>query len=127
MHQIIGRCGHSCHAVGRVVIACTNGNDQSLAIDRYIIERLSNGGKGGLRFRLYGGKWPDPAKLEQCSCSIDLIATILPYDDYVEAETILSVGLVGGEKATIFNQSPALREVVATMRRAQAEAEFRCF
>jgi len=66
-------------------------------------------------------------KLEQCSCSIDLIATILPYDDYVEAETILSVGLVGGEKATIFNQSPALREIVATMRRAQAEAEFRCF
>lgn len=66
-------------------------------------------------------------KLEQCSCSIDLIATILTYDDYVEAETILSVGLVGGEKSAIFNHSPALKEIVATMRRAQAEAEFRCF
>lgn len=66
-------------------------------------------------------------KLEQCSCSIDLIATILPYDDYVEAETILSVGLVGGEKSAIFNHSSALTEIVATMRRAQAEAEFRCF
>jgi len=25
--------------------------------------------------------------LEQCSCSIDVIATILPYDKYVAAET----------------------------------------
>lgn len=66
-------------------------------------------------------------KLEQCSCSIDLIATILPYKDYVDAETILSVGLIGGEKSAIFNHSPVLKEVVATMRRAQAEAEFRCF
>lgn len=66
-------------------------------------------------------------KLEQCSCSIDLIASILPYEKYVDAETILSVGLVGGEKTTIFNHSPALTEIVATMRRAQAEAEFRCF
>lgn len=66
-------------------------------------------------------------KLEQCSCSIDLIATILPYDDYVEAETVLSIGLVGGEKSALFNHSSTLTEIVATMRRAQAEAEFRCF
>lgn len=66
-------------------------------------------------------------KLEQCSCSIDLIATILPYDDYVQAETILSVGLVGGEKGSVFTQTAELTEIVANMRRAQAEAEFRCF
>ena len=29
--------------------------------------------------------------LEQCSCSIDVIATILPYDKYVAAETVASV------------------------------------
>src|SRR5215831_9421753 len=28
--------------------------------------------------------------LEQCSCSIDVIASILPYDRYVTAETYLS-------------------------------------
>ena len=27
--------------------------------------------------------------LEQCSCSIDVIASILPYDRYVAAETVL--------------------------------------
>jgi hypothetical protein len=29
--------------------------------------------------------------LEKCSCSIDIIASILPYDRYVEAETFLSL------------------------------------
>jgi hypothetical protein len=29
--------------------------------------------------------------LEQCSCSIDVIASILPYDRYVAAETVLSL------------------------------------
>lgn len=66
-------------------------------------------------------------KLEQCSCSIDVIATILTYDQYVEAETVISVGLVGGEKTTVFNHSAALTDIVAVLRRAQAEAEFRCF
>jgi hypothetical protein len=29
--------------------------------------------------------------LEKCSCSIDVIASILPYDRYVAAETFLSL------------------------------------
>src|SRR4029077_1286537 len=32
--------------------------------------------------------------LEQCSCSIDVIASILPYDRYVFAETVLRLGQV---------------------------------
>ena len=65
--------------------------------------------------------------LERCSCSIDVVATILPYDKYVQAETVLSVRRVGGEKVAIFNTSPELRKLVADLRRAQVEAEFRCF
>ena len=65
--------------------------------------------------------------LERCSCSIDVVATILPYDKYVEAETVLSLRRVGGEKVAMFNSSPELRNLVADLRRAQAEAEFRCF
>ena len=65
--------------------------------------------------------------LERCACSIDIVATILPYEEYVSAETILSVGRVGGEKTSMFKTSPALQKVVAELRRAQAEAEFRCF
>lgn len=65
--------------------------------------------------------------LERCSCSIDVIASVLPYDKYVQAETILSISRVGGEKTSMFKGSPVMRNIVAEMRRAQAEAEIRCF
>lgn len=65
--------------------------------------------------------------LQRCSCSIDIVASILPYDKYVDAETVLSVRLVGGEKVSMFKTSPEMVKLVADLRRAQAEAEFRCF
>ena len=34
--------------------------------------------------------------IEQCSCSIDIIASLLPYDRYVTAETVLSMSQVRG-------------------------------
>ena len=65
--------------------------------------------------------------LEQCSCSIDRIAEILPYDKYVEAETVLSMRLTGGERMAVFNSAVAANNLVADLRRAQAEAEILCF
>lgn len=65
--------------------------------------------------------------LEKCSCSIDTIATILPYEKYVEAETILSVGQVAGQQAELFRSTGMFRDIVADLRRAQAEAEVTCF
>jgi lysyl-tRNA synthetase class II len=65
--------------------------------------------------------------LRECSCSIDVIASILAYEDYVEAETILSIRRLGGEKTSMFRSAAPMREAVADLRRAQAEAEIRCF
>ena len=65
--------------------------------------------------------------LLQCSCSIDMIASILPYDTYVEAETVLSMRQTGGERMAIFRTAPMAKLLVADLRRAQAEAEIRCF
>lgn len=65
--------------------------------------------------------------LEQCSCSIDVIASILPYEKYIEAETILRMRQVGGEKGSIFRAGTRMKETVGDLRRAQAEAEIRCF
>lgn len=65
--------------------------------------------------------------LRRCSCSIDVIASILTYDDYVEAEAILAIRQVGGEKTSIFRTAAPAKEAVAALRRAQAEAEIRCF
>ena len=65
--------------------------------------------------------------LLRCSCSIDVIASILPYDDYVEADTVLRMRQLGGEKSAMFKQGAGVNEIVRNLRRAQAEAEIRCF
>lgn len=65
--------------------------------------------------------------LERCSCSIDHIARLLPYDDYVKAETILRTVQVGGEKVAAFRSSARHKQMVADMRRAQIEADILCF
>lgn len=65
--------------------------------------------------------------LRRCSCSIDVIASIVPYDKYVEAETVLSLRQVGGERMSIFRTTAVAKELVANLRRAQAEADILCF
>jgi hypothetical protein len=65
--------------------------------------------------------------LEQCSCSIDVIASILPYDRYVTAETVLSMSQVVGNLGAQFRSTEQARSAVNDLRRAQAEAEVRCF
>jgi len=65
--------------------------------------------------------------LEQCSCSIDVIASILPYDRYVAAEAVLSLAQVPGRFGAMFRSTEASKGAVTELRRAQAEAEVRCF
>ncbi len=65
--------------------------------------------------------------LERCACSVDQIAAVLPYEKYVEAETVLSMRQVGGERMAIFRSSASAEALVADLRRAQAEAEILCF
>jgi lysyl-tRNA synthetase class II len=64
--------------------------------------------------------------LEKCSCSIDVIAELLPYDKYEEAETIMSVRQKGGEAVAPL-MTPEYQEKILEMKRAQVEGELRCF
>jgi hypothetical protein len=65
--------------------------------------------------------------IEQCSCSIDVVASIIPYDRYVTAETVLSMAQVRGNLGTQFRSSEQAANALNDLRRAQAEAEVRCF
>lgn len=65
--------------------------------------------------------------LERCSCSIDILASIMPYDRYLQAETILSMRQGVGERLSMFRNTKIFDDIVADLRRAQAEAEIRCF
>lgn len=65
--------------------------------------------------------------IEQCSCSIDVVASIVSYDRYVTAETALSMSQVRGNLGVQFRTSEQANAAVNDLRRAQAEAEVRCF
>jgi hypothetical protein len=65
--------------------------------------------------------------LEQCSCSIDVIASILPYESYVSAETVASIDQQAGQIGAMMRNTGTARDMVEALRRAQAEAQVRCF
>lgn len=67
------------------------------------------------------------AALQGCSCSIDVVASIIPYDRYEAAETFRSLGLQNGENSVLFRQSATAKSAIGDLRRAQAEADVRCF
>jgi len=64
--------------------------------------------------------------LAQCACSIDVVASLIPYDRYVEAGTFLSMRQLTGEGGEIFRNSAESKASVQDLRRAQAEGDVRC-
>lgn len=65
--------------------------------------------------------------LERCSCSIDAIASILPFAEYEAGETVLRMRQTTGERSSLFRAPGLMTDKVAVLRRAQAEAEMLCF
>jgi hypothetical protein len=65
--------------------------------------------------------------LDQCSCSIDIIASLIPYDAYVAGETVASISQQRGQIGAELRGAAVARDALAQLRRAQAEAEVRCF
>lgn len=64
--------------------------------------------------------------LDKCACSLDVIASLIPFEEYEAVETIISVYKRGG-KATQQFSNLDLQRRVKEMRRAQVEGELRCF
>jgi hypothetical protein len=65
--------------------------------------------------------------MQRCSCSIDAISSVLPYETYEKADTIMQMRLVAGDNTAMFREMPMLKQVVDQLRLAQIEADFRCF
>src|SRR5688572_6174478 len=65
--------------------------------------------------------------LRRCSCSIDTVASILPYEAYEKADTIIRMRGVGGANTEVFRTTSMLTKMVDQLRLAQIEADFRCF
>lgn len=65
--------------------------------------------------------------LRRCACSIDVIASIVPYDDYVEAEAVLALMQTSGERVEVMRNAAPAKAFVQDLRRAQSEGSVRCF
>jgi hypothetical protein len=59
--------------------------------------------------------------------TFDVIASILPFDHYEKAETFKSMSLTTGERSGLFRESAPARAASTELKRAQAEADVRCF
>ncbi len=65
--------------------------------------------------------------LERCSCGIDTIADVMPYEDYEQASTILGLQQGGlGDRGAMFRDTPIAKERTEELRRAQAEVTLQC-
>lgn len=65
--------------------------------------------------------------LRHCSCAIDVIATLLGYNKYEQAETVLRMRRsTGGYLGEVF-RSGVSNSMIRDLEEAQAEAEIRCF
>jgi hypothetical protein len=65
--------------------------------------------------------------LRQCACSIDVIASVLPFDKYEQAETVLRMRRSGGGYLGEMFRSGMANNMVRDLEEAQAEGEIRCF
>jgi hypothetical protein len=68
-----------------------------------------------------------PESLLSCSCSVDVVASIIPYERYEEAQTFLSMMQTKGEVSALFRDTAESKAAIQDLRRAQAEGEIRCF
>lgn len=65
--------------------------------------------------------------LRRCSCSIDAVSSLVDYDTYEKADTIIRMRQVAGDSTSMFRNMKMLDDMVKQVRLAQIEADFRCF
>jgi hypothetical protein len=66
--------------------------------------------------------------MQKCSCSIDLIEKAIPYDEYVQISTLLSLQQMSGAgRNAVYKSSSWSQKAVAKLRDVQADSTLRCF
>ena len=78
-------------------------------------------------FACVQGNENSQAYIQKCSCSIDYIDEKMTYEEYVNAETIMSLRQIYGEKSLMFKNTPNAMEIYTNMQNLLAEAEMECF
>jgi hypothetical protein len=69
----------------------------------------------------------DADGLRKCSCAINAIEEQLPYEQYSEAVLVFAMRQAGGERAALYRDADAMKEVADRFIRVQREANQQCF
>ncbi len=73
----------------------------------------------------HGGQTLD--NLYACSCEIDVIASKMPFDAFVEASTFGAYKAMPGERGSLFRDSKRGQQLTTQLEKAREEASRRCF
>ncbi|MEW8028825.1 MAG: hypothetical protein AB2792_18305 [Candidatus Thiodiazotropha sp.] len=66
--------------------------------------------------------------MQKCSCSIDLIAKSIPYEEYVHISTLLSLQqMTAAGRNAVYKSSTWSQKAVAKLRDVQADSTLHCF
>jgi hypothetical protein len=68
-----------------------------------------------------------PEMLKKCSCSIDFIASLIPYEKYVQMETILRLRQLSGDRGELYRRTPWAKALIEELGNTQAESTLKCF
>jgi hypothetical protein len=65
--------------------------------------------------------------LQKCSCAINAIEAELPYEQYSDAALVFAMRQAGGERAALYRDTFAMKEIADRFIRAQTRANRQCF
>jgi hypothetical protein len=65
--------------------------------------------------------------LKKCSCAINAIEAQLSYEEYSAAALVFAMRQAGGEKAALYRDTVAMKEIADRFIRAQTRANRQCF
>ena len=65
--------------------------------------------------------------LQKCSCAINAIEAQLPYEQYSDAVLVFAMRQAGGERAALYRDTVAMKEIADRFIRAQIRANRQCF
>ena len=109
------------------ILSCEEKKKESSPVSEVKTQNIPTHEKVEYVFACMQGNEDSQAYIAKCSCSIDYIDEQMTYDEYVNAETILSLKQIYGEKSLMFKNTPNAMEIYSNMQNILAEAEMECF
>ena len=64
--------------------------------------------------------------LNKCSCALDLIASKVTFDDFDTMNTAFNAATIGGERGSLFRDTPVIQDKIKEFRKLQADAQKSC-